>query len=195
MALWHANALDLALHSALNLRHEGRWIGRVLWLTAFGGVAVMAPFAAVVALWLALRGYGRRALWLVATVAVGRLTVEGIKLLVARPRPPAVDRLELVTSFSFPSSHSAGTTMTCVALALLAGGGRPALAVALAGSALIGWTRIALGVHWPSDVLAGWGCGLLWTGLAARYLDPPRNGNGRTRAAWWRAPATGDPYQ
>ena len=56
--------------------------------------------------------------------------------------------------------------MTCVALALLFGRGDGAILVALLAALFIGWTRIALGVHWPSDVMAGWGIGLVWIGLA-----------------------------
>jgi len=56
--------------------------------------------------------------------------------------------------------------MTCVALALLFGRGDGAILVALLAAMFIGWTRVALGVHWPSDVMAGWGIGLVWIGLA-----------------------------
>jgi membrane-associated phospholipid phosphatase len=40
------------------------------------------------------------------------------------------------------------------------------MAAALLAALIIGWTRVALAVHWPSDVLAGWGLGLLWLGLS-----------------------------
>lgn len=173
LLLWWASALDLALHHMLLLtRGGGGGARRVVWFTALGGLVVMGPVALAAAAWLVWRKQAGRALWLVLTVAAGRLAVEGIKLLVQRPRPPAIDRLELVTSWSFPSSHSAGTMMTCAALALLwgrASGWVAALLVAVA----IGWSRIALGVHWPSDVLAGWGFGLLWAGVAARWV--PQN--------------------
>ena len=54
--------------------------------------------------------------------------------------------------------------MTCVALALVFGRGDGAVLLALLAALFIGWTRIALGVHWPSDVMAGWGIGLIWMG-------------------------------
>jgi membrane-associated phospholipid phosphatase len=56
--------------------------------------------------------------------------------------------------------------MTCVALALLFGRGDGAVLLALLAALFIGWTRVALGVHWPSDVMAGWGIGLVWMGMA-----------------------------
>jgi membrane-associated phospholipid phosphatase len=130
------------------------------------------------------------ALRLVATIVVGRLLVEGLKLIVQRPRPPVVDRLELVTSWSFPSSHSAGTMMTALAFALLAGGRWPALAAALLVAGVIGWSRVALAVHWPSDVLAGWGLGMMWVGLAILLKAPPPSPAGGLKiTACWSVPA------
>jgi len=167
LACWWLGA-DLPLHRLLRLDAPG-WIPRVTLLSALGGLAVMGPIAiaAVLLLLLPLRRLAD-AVWLLATIVTGRLAVEGLKLVVMRPRPPVVDQLELVKSWSFPSSHSAGTMMTCVALALLFGGRRWGMAVALLAAAFIGWTRVALAVHWPSDVLAGWGFGLVWLGLSLR---------------------------
>ena len=169
LALWWAAPLDLSLHHRLLLVRGGAGVRQALWLTSLGGLLVMGPVAIAVIGWLLWRRQAGQALWLFCTVASGRLVVEGVKLLVQRPRPPVVDRLERVTSWSFPSSHSAGTMMTCTALALLWGrptGWMAALSAALA----IGWSRAALGVHWPSDVLAGWGFGLLWIGAASRWM-------------------------
>jgi undecaprenyl-diphosphatase len=169
--LWRASALDLALHHTLLLTRLGWWARQTLRFTAFGGFLAMGPIALAAAALLVWRKRARQALWLVLTITTGRLVVEGVKLLVQRPRPPAIDRLELVSSWSFPSSHSAGTMMTCAALALL--WGRPVgWLVALLVAAAIGWSRVALGVHWPSDVLAGWGFGLLWVGAASRWMPP-----------------------
>ncbi|MDH7641113.1 phosphatase PAP2 family protein [Sphingomonas oryzagri] len=171
LLLWWAAPVDLAIHHAAGLARQGWAARQAVWFTALGGLLVMGPVALLAAGWLFWRRRKHEAMWLVLTIASGRLVVEGVKLLVQRPRPPIADRLELVTSWSFPSSHSAGTMMTCVALAML--WGRPAgwiAALLVAGA--IGWSRVALGVHWPSDVLAGWGFGLLWVGAAARWRPP-----------------------
>lgn len=171
LLLWAAHPIDSAIHGAALLARQGWAVRQALRFTALGGLLVMGPLALAVAGWLFWRRRGAEALWLILTIASGRLVVEGVKLLVQRPRPPVADRLELVTSWSFPSSHSAGTMMTCAALALL--WGRPAgWIAALVAAGAIGWSRVALGVHWPSDVMAGWGFGLLWIGAAARWRPP-----------------------
>lgn len=168
LLLWRAAPIDLSIHHAAALARQGWAARQALWLTSLGGLLVMGPVALLAAGGLFWRRQGGAALWLVLTISSGRLVVEGVKLLVQRPRPPIADRLELVTSWSFPSSHSAGTMMTCAALALL--GGRPVgWIAALVAAGAIGWSRVALGVHWPSDVLAGWGFGLLWVGAASRW--------------------------
>ncbi len=175
LLLWARTPADLAIHHALTLHAAAAWVGPARALTDLGGMPVMAGLALLVVFGLIWRGERHRALWLFATVAIGRLLVEGLKLIVHRPRPPIADHLQHVTSWSFPSSHSAGTMMTCVALALLSGR-RLALVPALIVAGAVGWSRVALGVHWPSDVLAGWGLGLLWAGAAWRYGGPMRSG-------------------
>jgi undecaprenyl-diphosphatase len=163
LACWWFGA-DPPLHTLLRLSHGSA--AAVGHLSALGGLLFMGPLAAMgVALLLWLR---RKidALWLLVTITTGRLAVEGLKLALMRPRPPRADWLEIVQSWSFPSSHSAGTIMTCIALALLFGRRRWSMAGALLAAGVIGWTRVALAVHWPSDVLAGWGFGMLWLGLS-----------------------------
>ena len=175
LLLWWQAPLDLALHHALHLA-RGPAVKPVVRLSSLGGLLVMGPIAIAVTLLLLVAGRRREALWLALTIGAGRLIVEGVKIAVHRPRPPLADHLERVASWSFPSSHSAGTMMTGVAIALAARGGRAGLLVALLAAATIGWTRAALGVHWPSDVLAGWGFGLAWVGVAWRYGGPIRSG-------------------
>jgi len=169
VACWQAG-WDLPLHRLFRLAGTD-WPPRIARLSALGGLLVMGPLGLLAAILLFIRRRAADALWLFLTVASGRLMVEGLKLVVQRERPPLIDRLELVQSWSFPSSHSAGTMMTCLALAVLVGG-RPALLVAFLAALVIGWSRVALAVHWPGDVLAGWGVGLLWLGLALRIHQP-----------------------
>lgn len=172
--LWRfAPGADRSLFDGLRLERAGPWVEPIRFFTLTGGLAVLAALALVVAAGLALSGEVRRAAWLVATVAGGRLVVEAAKWLLGRDRPPLVDQLATVSSHSFPSAHAAGTMTVWVALAMLFPARRQfLLPLALAMAFTIGWSRIALGVHWPSDVIAGFGLALLWTGLAARWLPP-----------------------
>jgi undecaprenyl-diphosphatase len=163
LACWRLGA-DLPLHRLLHL-DSAAWIKPVITLSALGGLAGMGPIALAAFAVLLWRRRTGDALWFFLTIAGGRLMIEGLKLLVKRPRPPAADWLEIVKSWSFPSSHSAGTMMTCIALAVVFGRDARFFGAALLAALLIGWTRIALGVHWPSDVLAGWGFALLWLGI------------------------------
>ncbi|WP_442679107.1 phosphatase PAP2 family protein [Sphingomonas sp. ASY06-1R] len=163
---------DVPLHHLFRLRGTA-WTPVVVQLSALGGFGVMGPVGFLAIGLLLWRRRAGEALWLFTTVASGRLVVEGLKLLITRPRPPLIDRLELVQSWSFPSSHAAGTLMTCLALAVVIGG-RPAFVLAFLAALIIGWTRLALAVHWPGDVMAGWGVGLLWLGLALRIHTPAR---------------------
>jgi len=165
-ACWWFGA-DGTLHRLLLA--SGPAAPRIVFLSALGGFAVMGPVALAALALLLWRRRTADAVWLLLTIAIGRLAVEAVKLVVTRPRPPSGDWLEIVKSWSFPSSHSAGTMMTCVALAVLFGRGERAMILALLAALAIGWSRIALGVHWPSDVLVGWGFGLAWLGLSLGF--------------------------
>lgn len=141
---------------------------RVRLFTRAGSLPIVAPIILGATIWLWRRHRAARALWLVVTVVAGRVAVELLKHLVHRPRPPIADRLAVEGSYSFPSAHSAGTMIAGLALVTALGLGRGWLFAALLFAGAIGWSRVALAVHWPSDVLAGWGFGLLWIAAALR---------------------------
>ena len=165
LASW-AGGLDLVLHPLLRLTPGGAAVPVVAGLSSLGEPDVLVPVALLALGLLALRRRWRDAMWLGLTIGSGRLLVELVKPLVHRARPPLADRLETVHSWSFPSAHSANTMLTALGIAIVAGGGPVAMTIALAAAATIGWTRLALAVHWPGDVLAGWGIGMAWVGAA-----------------------------
>lgn len=177
IALWGlASSLDLALLAAFRIDASSPLLPLVRGATLLGGLALLAPFTLIVAAGLALHGDRRRALWLLLTVATGRLAVEAAKLACARGRPPLAGRLDDVSSFSFPSAHAAGTLLVWLALAMLFERRRRLLLpLAFAMAATIGWTRLALGVHWPGDVIGGFGLALFWAGMAERWLPPAQS--------------------
>jgi undecaprenyl-diphosphatase len=170
--LWQmAPGMDLRLFEALRLGARDTDVAAFQGLSTLGGFAVLGPFALAIAAWLVARRRLREAAWLFATIGSGRLAVEAAKELLARPRPPLAGRLTEVSSQSFPSSHAAGTLLTFLALAMLFPRLRRGLMpFALLAAVAVGWSRIALGVHWPGDVAAGYGLALAWVGVAARWL-------------------------
>ncbi|MCA1814131.1 MAG: phosphatase PAP2 family protein [Halobacteriales archaeon] len=141
-------------------------LGDVSWL---GSVAVMAPLFTAIVVLLWWRGR-RHAAWRVAVlVLVLQTVVAAAKLLVARPRPADAGLLELAGSF--PSGHTAtAALLACVVVWLIRRGHRHRatlglVAVGLAWVLLIGVSRLALGVHYLTDILAGFGLGLAVGGL------------------------------
>lgn len=153
-------------------------------VTALGGGVILALITVIAAGYLVAVRKSRTAAFLVAAVVGGALTSTLLKLAFARARPDLVAHLVDVHSNSFPSGHALNSAVTYLTLgALLARteDSRTAriyvMAVAIVLTLLIGSSRVYLGVHWPSDVLAGWCLGAAWAvlcSLAARTLQRRR---------------------
>jgi undecaprenyl-diphosphatase len=127
--------------------------------TKLGYAPPLLTLAALGAGWLAWRRKWARAIGLVVAVIGARIGIEMIKLFVDRPRPSFETHPVVVHSQSFPSGHAGNSMVTFLALALFVAPERwrrLAVAVAVLASLAMGTTRPLLGVHWPSDVLAGW---------------------------------------
>ncbi|MFG1921683.1 phosphatase PAP2 family protein [Cryptosporangium sp. NPDC048952] len=166
--------------------HRTGWMNSlVIALTDIGGRAGLTLLLTVVALAVAYRLRSWRPIVLaVVSGGGGALLVTGIKALVARDRPDPLLRAVTEDGFSFPSGHSASSLVVLCTVAWLVSMAVPdrtvratvwvaAVPLALA----IGLSRIYLGVHYPTDVLAGWVLGTTWlitVALAAhlpgRYL-------------------------
>ena len=129
---------------------------------------------AVALIGLSWSGRRRAAYWLGLTMAGGSLMNLGLKQIFAAPRPDLLPHLDIVHSYSFPSGHAAVNMVLFGALAMLVGK-RWAYLLAAAVIATIGLSRVWLGVHWPSDVLAGWVEGLGWLAVC-RYWLPAGGG-------------------
>ena len=138
-------------------------------LTALGSTFVLLFVILVSTLYLLLGRRPRTALFVFAGTAGGMVLAGLLKLVYARPRPDLVPHLVDVTSTSFPSGHATDSAIVYLTLATLLARTIPerALRVYLIGvaillSLLIGVSRVYLGVHWPSDVVAGWTIGAAW---------------------------------
>jgi undecaprenyl-diphosphatase len=121
---------------------------------------------------LGVRAHSWRPFLLLGAAAGGAGLLDFIaKVVIARPRPPAVWMVGPVTGFSFPSGHSAeaavyGMLAYLVARTCSTSRGK-VLAWALAGvvSIVIGMSRVYLGVHWPTDVMGGWALAAMWLAM------------------------------
>ena len=168
-------SLLLALRSAQDLSDPlgPVWFEELVRdLTALGGLGPLVLVSAVAMGYLALSRRRRTALLLGASVAGGVVLSFVLKDLFDRDRPDVVPHLMRVSSASFPSGHAMLSTVVYVTLGSVVAPvqrGRLrlyAIVVAMATALLVGCSRIYLGVHWPSDVVAGFAIGGAWAGLA-----------------------------
>lgn len=158
--------------------------GSMIDLTALGGVTVLTLVTVLAIAFLLLRHRWRQALLAALATGGGSLLGTLLKSLFARPRPEVVPHLVEVTSLSFPSGHAMNSAIVYLTLAVLIArsfeeGRLRAFVISVAALLVltIGVTRIYLGVHYPSDVLAGWAVGAAWAllmGLVSNILQRRR---------------------
>jgi undecaprenyl-diphosphatase len=156
----------------------------MLDVTALGGEAVLTLMTVIIAGYLLTIRKRATAAFLVGAVAGGAVVGTLLKLLFDRPRPDIVHHLVDVYNASFPSGHAMNSAVVYLTLgALLArteksrGPRIYIVIVALLLTLSIGVSRVYLGVHWPSDVVAGWCVGGAWAmlcSLVARRLQRKR---------------------
>ena len=149
-------------------------------LTSLGGVLlrnVLALAAVAALLFLRLR---REAVLLVFTVAGGWLVNTLLKQAMGRARPEIVPHLTEAGGASFPSGHSFNSAVVFIAIALAFAtlSARQSVRLTIIGAAVglslaVAWSRVWLGVHFPTDVIAGWMGGAGWAFLAAALLQRP----------------------
>lgn len=149
--------------------------------TALGGNGYLTLLTLAVVGYLYLDKKPHAAWLVVVAVGGGLLLSTGLKELFDRPRPDLVPHGSYTYTASFPSGHSMLSAVTYLTLgALLARlQSRRVIKVYLLGVALVltllvGVSRVYLGVHWPTDVLAGWSAGAAWAILCwtvARFLQ------------------------
>lgn len=154
-------------------------------ITALGSTVVLVMLVAATVFYLLLAKRAATALFVLVSVAGGQVISSLLKATVDRPRPDLVSHLAEVQTLSFPSGHamlSAVTYLTLGALLARTAEGRTMkvyiLGLAVLTTLLVGISRVYLGVHWPSDVLAGWCAGFAWAmlcWLAARVVLYHRN--------------------
>ncbi|MEU1787026.1 phosphatase PAP2 family protein [Streptomyces sparsogenes] len=164
-----------ALHRTAVTHHGWTEVNRVLtdwvwdpWMMRLG--------MALLAGWLLWRRETLLAMWVVATAAVGTALQQGVKAAVGRERPHWRNPVDSAHYAAFPSGHALTATVAFgLLLWVMARHGARAVWLRVAGLlavvsvAGVGFTRVYLGVHWPTDVLAGWllGAALVCAAVAA----------------------------
>ena len=136
-------------------------------ITALGGFTVLTLVSLVTTLLLVLHRRRAQALVFAATVILAQLVTELLKAFIARPRPELSLHHDWVYASSFPSGHALMTPVVYLTLAAVIAHGERSRSlrdtVTLCAGGLIvavGVSRVYLGVHWPTDVLAGWALGI-----------------------------------
>ncbi|WP_336486500.1 phosphatase PAP2 family protein [Methylobacterium nigriterrae] len=150
-----------------------RWLEETMRdITGLGSVFTIVFFTVAVSSYLALTGKRRIAAFVAAAVGGGELVSTVLKLFYHRPRPDLVPHGMEVFTASFPSGHAMMSAIAYLTLATLLARVDPhrrvkalVLALGVFLTLCVGVSRIYLGVHWPSDVLAGWCVGAAWAAL------------------------------
>jgi undecaprenyl-diphosphatase len=150
-------------------------------ITALGGVTILSLITLSAGLFLVLDGKKYMALFVWGAVVSGLIASTLLKDLFGRPRPDLVPYAAYASNSSFPSGHSMMSAITYLVLGALLARSQERkllkayfLVTAAFITVLVGISRVYLGVHWPTDVLAGWTAGAVWAllcWLLARWLQ------------------------
>jgi len=155
-------------------------------LSGMGSAVVLTLVIGATAGYLVLTAARATALLVLASALSGTLLVSLFKAAFGRLRPALAYADFLVPSLSFPSGHASMSAVVYLTLGALIAGTRPRLAqrayivtAAALMTMLVGLSRVALGVHWATDVLGGWAFGtawaIIWLLLARRIEGPPKH--------------------
>ncbi|HEU4375968.1 MAG TPA: phosphatase PAP2 family protein [Telluria sp.] len=164
-------AFDAPIQLFLHGHANAMWDRIMVWSSRAGSAAALVPFNLLVAAWLYRQGARERTwFWLLAVGGAALINLIA-KYSFARARPTLWVSILPETTYSFPSGHAMETMAVVTAIVCLIwhrGGARwAAPAIGAAYVVIVGTSRVYLGVHYPSDVLAGWCASFAWVaGLA-----------------------------
>jgi undecaprenyl-diphosphatase len=159
-----------------------------------GAVAVVLPLIVIIGTITSRSENGfrkrlRAGLLVAASAGIGIYVGLQINSWTARPRPPAADWASTAGGPAFPSGHTTAATIFAASCAWVIAArvaeGWPRRLVwlgAVAFATSVGWSRVWLGVHWPTDVLGGWLWGAAWFGTATAVILLMRQRSERSRS-------------
>jgi undecaprenyl-diphosphatase len=137
--------------------------------TALGGIAILVMIVLATSAFLMMQQKRGAALWLMLSTGSGMLLSTVLKMGFDRTRPDLVPHGSIVYTASFPSGHSLMAAVVYLTIGTLLARVQPRrrlkiylLTIAILLAVLVGVSRVYLGVHWPTDVLAGWTIGAAW---------------------------------
>lgn len=178
--------LDAGARDSLNaFALEQHWFVTAMKTVSFiGSSRVYVPLFTALVVWLALRRVPRLAVFVAVTMLGSWALNATVKVLVDRARPVLPEPVAHAGGMSFPSGHAqsafvAGSVLLLVFLPVLRGRRRVvAVGAAVAWALLVGFSRVALGVHYVSDVLAGFVLGAAWVSLTTALFSAWRRERG-----------------
>lgn len=148
----------------------------MLDITALGGASILTLTTVVVAGYLFAARRRATACYLIGAVVGGALLTSLLKIGFDRTRPEIVTHLVQVQTASFPSGHATNSAVVFLTIGVLLARAEASwrlklylMATATSITLIVGCSRVYLGVHWPSDVLAGWCVGAAWALLCWSY--------------------------
>ncbi len=178
--------LDLNLAEWLHAQATPAWTSLMIFVTNLGAPITVTIITSVTAIFLAWQRQRYQLLLLALAVPGGGLLNVIIKELVHRHRPIFDNPIQTLVSYSFPSGHALGSTVLYGALAAMVvwqgrdwRGSALAIAVATLLIALICFSRMYLGVHYLSDVVAGFLEGIFWVGSCIVAVQTLRRSHAR----------------
>ncbi len=169
-------------------------------VTALGGPTVLTFLTLAIGGFLILDGKRRTAFFLWGAVASGTVIGALLKDVYQRPRPDIVPHSMYASGASFPSGHSMMSAVTYLTIGALLARSQTHrrlksyfLVLSVLMTVSIGISRVYLGVHWPTDVLAGWTAGSVWALLcwtAAKWLQRRHTIEDANETTWHKSPTS-----